>query len=70
MNPGFSAACKPYLAALGHLGQTQEAEIVKRRLLAIQPDFTIGSFVSVSPFERPEDLEHFVAGLRLGGIAE
>ncbi len=70
MNPGFSAACKPYLAALGHLGQLQEADIVKRRLLAIQPDFTISSFVATSPFERAEDLEHFVAGLRLGGIDE
>jgi Flp pilus assembly protein TadD len=70
MNPGFSAACKPYLAALGHLGHTQEAEIVKKRLLAIQPDFTITNFVATSPFERAEDLDHYVAGLRLGGIAE
>ncbi len=70
MNPGFSAACKPYLSALGHLGQMQEAEIVRRRLLAIQPDFTITDFVATSPFEREEDLEHYTAGLRLAGIPE
>lgn len=70
MNPGFAAACKPYLAALGHLGQTEEASIVLRRLLAIQPDFTIQSFIASSPLERAEDLDHYVAGLRLAGIAE
>lgn len=70
MNPGFSAACKPYLAALGHLGQQQEADIVRRRLLSIQPDFTIADFVATSPFERPEDLEHYKAGLLLAGITE
>ncbi len=70
MNPAFSAACKPYLAALGHLGLFQEAEVVKRRLLAIQPEFTIRDFLESNPFERAEDREHYVAGLRLGGIAE
>ena len=70
MNPGFSAACKPYLSALGHLGLTQEADIVRRRLMAIQPDFTLGEFLATSPFERPEDLEHYALGLRLGGIPE
>ncbi len=70
MNPAFSAACKPYLAALGHLGLFQEAEIVKRRLLAIQPDFTIADFLETNPFERAEDRDHFVAGLRLGGISD
>jgi tetratricopeptide (TPR) repeat protein len=70
MNPGFAAACKPYLAALGHLGHTQEAEIVLRRLLAIQPDFTIAQFIATSPFERAEDLDHYVAGLRAAGVAD
>lgn len=70
MNPAFSAACKPYLAALGHLGQHQEANAVRERLLAIEPDFNIESFCAASPFERAEDLEHFVLGLRLAGIPE
>jgi len=70
MNPGFSAACKPYLAALGHLGQMQEADIVLRRLLAIQPEFSVAHFVSNSPFDRQEDLDHYIAGLRAAGVAE
>jgi tetratricopeptide (TPR) repeat protein len=70
MNPGFSASCRPYLAALGHLGLLQEADIVRRRLLAIEPDFTIAAFRATSPLERQEDLEHYCAGLRLAGLAE
>jgi TolB-like protein len=70
MNPAFSAACKPYLAALGHLGQTQEIATVRDRLLQIEPQFTIARFIEASPFERAEDRDHYVAGLRLAGIAE
>ena len=68
MNPAFSAPCKPYLAALGHLGQLQEADVVRRRLLSIEPDFTITRFLEASPFARVEDRDRFAAGLRLGGI--
>jgi DNA-binding SARP family transcriptional activator/TolB-like protein len=70
MNPSFSAACKPYLAALGYLGQMQEAAVVCRRLLAIEPDFTVGHFLETSPFERPQDRDHFAAGLRLAGVPD
>ena len=70
MNPAFSAACKPYLAALGHLGQVQEAAVVRRRLLAIDPGFTIDAHLKNTPFERVQDREHFVQGLRLAGVPE
>jgi DNA-binding SARP family transcriptional activator/TolB-like protein len=70
MNPAFSAPCKPYLAALGHLGQVQEAEVVRRRLLSIEPNFTVSRFQEASPFARQEDRERFAAGLRLAGIEE
>ncbi len=70
MNPAFSAACKPYLAALGHLGQKSEADSVRTRLLDIEPEFSISQFIQASPFERAEDREHFVRGLRLAGIRE
>ncbi|OJY68248.1 MAG: hypothetical protein BGP12_10910 [Rhodospirillales bacterium 70-18] len=70
MNPSFSAACKPYLAALGHLGQKQEADTVRARLLSIEPEFSIEAFIASSPFERVEDRDHFVMGLRLAGVPE
>ena len=70
MNAAFSAAYKPYLAALGHLGQLQEAAVVRRRLLAVEPGFTIALFIKSSPYARAQDLEHFAKGLRAAGIPE
>jgi DNA-binding SARP family transcriptional activator/TolB-like protein len=70
MNPSFSATYKPYLAALGHLGRTQEATVVRRRLLAIEPDFTVERFIATSPLERETDRDHYAEGLRLAGVPE
>lgn len=68
MNPAFSASLKPYLAALGHLGATAEAAGVRERLLSLEPDFTVASFLRETPFERAEDRAHYAEGLRLAGI--
>ncbi len=70
MNPSFSATYKPYLAALGHLGRSQEAAVVRRRLLAIEPDFTVARFIATSPLERESDRDHYAEGLRLAGVPE
>ena len=70
MNPAFSGACEPYLAALGFLGQMQEAAVVRRRLLAIDPRFSVERVLRNSPYERMEDREHVARGLRLAGVAE
>lgn len=69
-NPAFSIACEPYLAALGYLGQMQEAAVVRRRLLTIDPGFSVERYLRNSPFERVEDREHVARGLRLAGVAE
>ncbi len=70
MNPAFSAACKPYLAALGHLGRREEAALVRLRLLSIEPAFSVARFIEASPFERVEDRRHYDAGLRLAGLTD
>lgn len=70
LNPAFPAAGKPYLAALGHLGQTREAAVILRRLLVLDPDFTVRSFLATTPIEREQDRDHFAQGLRLAGVAE
>jgi DNA-binding SARP family transcriptional activator/TolB-like protein len=70
LNPLCTQGYKPYLAALGHLGLGQEAEIVSRRLLAMEPNFTVERFLSTSPFERPADRDHYATGLRLAGVPE
>lgn len=69
-NPAFSIACEPYLAALGHLGQMQEAAVVRRRLLTIDPGFSVETYLRNSPFEQMEDREHVARGLRLAGMTE
>jgi DNA-binding SARP family transcriptional activator/TolB-like protein len=70
LNPSFSATYKPYLAALGHLRRDQEATVVRRRLLALEPDFTVERFLQTTPLERESDKMHYAEGLRLGGIRE
>jgi len=68
INPSFSATYKPYLAALGHLGRDQEAAVVRRRLLSLEPDFTVERFLATTPPERDSDCTHYAEGLRLTGI--
>ena len=68
MNPALSAGFKPYLAALGHLGRTQEAVVARRRLLAIEPDFTVERFIATTSLERDGDRELVAEGLRLAGV--
>jgi DNA-binding SARP family transcriptional activator/TolB-like protein len=68
LNPSFSGGFKPYLAALGYLGRTQEAASVLRRLLAIEPDFSIERFLSKLPMDNPADRDHYAEGLRLAGV--
>ena len=70
MNPAFSAAYKPYLAALGYLGRPQEAEVVRHRLAAIEPGFSIRSFLATTPMQRESDRVHFAEGLRRAGVPE
>jgi DNA-binding SARP family transcriptional activator len=70
MNPSFSAAAKHYLAVLGHLGYVQEAAVARKRLLALEPGFTVRQFLANSPFERAADRDHYAEGLRLAGIPE
>ena len=68
LNPSFSAAYKPYLAALGHLRRDQEAAEIRRRLLALEPLFTIERFLKNNPIERECDKMHYAEGLRFAGI--
>ena len=70
MNPSFSAAHKPYLAALGHLGRDAEAKMVRERLLGLEPDFTLERFLATTPLEREADRAFYAQGLRLAGVPE
>jgi DNA-binding SARP family transcriptional activator/TolB-like protein len=67
-NPGYSAGYKPYLAALGHLGRVQEALVVLRRLLTIEPGLTVERCLRAFPLERQADRDHYAEGLRLANV--
>jgi tetratricopeptide (TPR) repeat protein len=69
INPAFSGSYKPYLAALGHLGRRDEAATVLRRLMRIEPDFTVERFLTKTAMELTSDREHYAEGLRLAGAA-
>ena len=68
LHPRFSAAYKPYLSALGHLGEGKEASLVYRRLLQLEPDFTVRAFRATSPFSLREHVDHYASGLNLAGV--
>ncbi|HEY6434801.1 MAG TPA: BTAD domain-containing putative transcriptional regulator [Acetobacteraceae bacterium] len=70
MNPAMLANYKPYLAALGHLGQQQEAAAALRRVRVMEPHFSVTGFLATTPLDRPEHRELFAQGLRLAGSPE
>ncbi len=67
-HPNFTSAYKSYLAAIGHLGQKTEATRVLKRLLVLEPHFSLRRFHATAPYQRHQDLEHFTTGLRLAGV--
>ncbi len=67
LNPLFLAGYKPYLAALGHLGETQRAEPVLARLLTLEPTFSTDAFLAGYPLTQPRDRDHYAEGLRRAG---
>jgi len=68
LHPRFSAAYKPYLAALGHLGEKKEAALICRKLLQLEPGFTVREFRATSPFALREHTDHYASGLTLAGV--
>jgi len=70
LNPALTSTYKIALSALGHLGRTEEAARLGAKLLDIEPEFSVGNSFRRTPLLVPEDLELYVAGLRLAGLPE
>jgi len=70
LNPGCSSTYKGYLATLGLLGHEEEAHLVRTRLLALEPGFSVQSALERSPIMRRDDLALYAEGLRRGGLRE
>jgi DNA-binding SARP family transcriptional activator len=69
-NPDFINSYKPLLAALGYLGQKEEAKAYLEAVLALEPTFSLAEFRATYPIKRDIDREHYVEGLRLAGVPE
>jgi adenylate cyclase len=61
---------KPLIASLGHLGERDEAQAYVRRLLSLEPNFTIERFGQTYPIKKPSDRDRYMEGLRLAGVPE
>lgn len=70
LNPFYAPALQVYLSALGHAGWLGEAKGVLRRLLTIDPAFTLATPAQRTPSAQRAMMEHFVAGLRVAGLTE
>jgi len=68
LHADFSFPYKAWLSALGHLGRREEAADVRRRLLAIEPDFTLEKARRRAPLQNEADLAHYLEGLRRAGL--
>lgn len=67
-SPNFSNGYKQLLVALGHLGENLEAKEYTRRLLELEPEFTIEDFRELRPFKHEKDREEFIKGLIKAGV--
>lgn len=60
----------PMLAALGHLGRSEEAAACRADVYRIEPRFSLAAFRAGCPLRQERDLEHYVEGLRRAGLRE
>ena len=57
-------------ATYGQLGLREEARRAAAELLKVNPEFSISRFAAQAPYTNPDDLAHYVIGLRLADLPE
>ncbi len=60
--------CRWIAATFAHAGRIDDAHRTARFYLKAYPNFDLSEHLSRMPFQRPEDLEHYAAGLKLAGL--
>jgi tetratricopeptide (TPR) repeat protein len=70
INSRFLACHRQLVTCLAHLGRIEEARAAAADLLAIEPSFRISTLASWYPLRPPQNLERYLAGLRLAGLPE
>jgi adenylate cyclase len=69
-SPRFIACIRTLAAALALAGNREEAIMIGRELLAIDPTFRVSSFLAWYPLQRAEDLQRFGEGLRAADLPD
>jgi TolB-like protein/Tfp pilus assembly protein PilF len=66
--PGFFYAQASLAEVLGQLGDREGAQKAVKELLALRPDFAASARRNYAKWYEPEDVEHFLDGLRKAGL--
>jgi len=69
-NPNFINGLKPFLACLGYLGKTSEADILREQILDEQPGFSICFLRQNYPLRDEAQMQRYCDGLRKAGVPE
>lgn len=67
-NPGSERMHLWLAAAYAQMGRLDDANWEAQQVMVLDPDFSIERIRESFPFSRPEDLEHFLAGLHKAGF--
>lgn len=67
-NPNFIAPRRHLAACYAQLGQSDAAAEQTRKILELEPDFSIRSLAGTLSYRDPVDLEHYLEGLRKAGL--
>jgi adenylate cyclase len=68
--PGYLPAERIVAAAAALAGRMEQAEAAMARLRELEPTLRISNLKDQIPYQRPEDLARFAAGLRKAGLPE
>ena len=68
--PNFVVVLRAAAAANAFAGNIDEARKIVARIIQISPTASISHYMSINIYQRPEDIERMVSGLRLAGLPE
>lgn len=68
--PNFVVVLRAAAVANAFAGNIDEARKLVARILQISPTASISHYMSINLYQRPEDIERMVGGLRLAGLPE
>jgi adenylate cyclase len=67
-NPRYTATLRILTGSLSALGRLDEARETAARLLALEPDFSLGAYRRIQPFREPEFQARYIEHLQRAGL--